>query len=408
MRSGARALVIVALALAGYPRPASAQIPEGPYVGAAGRLTIAGELAATASPEDTQTFFNYTDYEHDALRTVRGRLLGEWRFARQVALLGELRVENKDRIEAAALFVRWRPWARHEFDVQVGRIPPVVGAFARRAYGRDNLVIGLPLAYQYLTSLRPDALPRTADDVLRMRARGWQPSFPLGSHAIGPGTALVNAFRWATGAEARWRSGRVDVAGAVTRGAPAVPGVFDAKVGPAWSGRVAVNAATGLTIAVSGGRGPWIHHDALAAVPETLRGHNHQTLMGTDVEYGLGRLLVRGEWIRSAFELPAVGAPFVDSPVVASSGFVEAQYRWRPRWQSGIRVERLTFSDVRGASVAGGALTPWDAPVKRIEAVMGYRVARNLEVRAGWQHNWRKGGRVTTRGIPMMQILYWY
>jgi len=35
----------------------------------------------------------------------------------------------------------------------------VIGAFARQAYGRDNLVIGTPLAYQYLTSLRPDALP---------------------------------------------------------------------------------------------------------------------------------------------------------------------------------------------------------------------------------------------------------
>ena len=37
------------------------------------------------------------------------------------------------------------------------------GAFARRTYANDNPLIGYPLAYQYLTSLRPDAVPATAD-----------------------------------------------------------------------------------------------------------------------------------------------------------------------------------------------------------------------------------------------------
>jgi hypothetical protein len=408
MRSVARALVMTALAVAGWTRPAAAQFPEGPFVAAQGRLTVAGELSATASPEDTNTFFNYTDYEHDALRTVRGRLLGEWRFASRLSLLGELRVENSDSLEAAALFLRWRPWTRHEFDVQVGRIPPVVGAFARRAYGRDNLVIGLPLAYQYLTSLRPDALPDTADNLLRMRARGWLSHFQIGNTADGPGTPLFNAFRWATGAEARWRRGPVEFAGALTRGALATPEVFDNKLGPAWSGRVAVNAATGLTIGVSGARGPWIHRDVMAAVPGAQRGRDRQTLVGADAEYGLGRLLVRGEWIRSAFQMPAVAAPFIDSPLIASSGFVEARYRWLPRWQSAVRIERLGFGQIQGQSVAGGARTAWDAPVKRLEMIVGYRAGRNLELRGGWQHDWRRGGRVTTRGIPVMQVLYWY
>ena len=41
------------------------------------------------------------------------------------------------------------------------------GAFGRRGYqGVDNPLIGYPLAYQYLTSLRPDAAPATVADLL--------------------------------------------------------------------------------------------------------------------------------------------------------------------------------------------------------------------------------------------------
>ena len=49
----------------------------------------------------------------------------------------------------------------------MGRVPATFGAFSRNTYGTDNLLIGTPLAYQYLTSLRPDSLP---DDAKTERA----------------------------------------------------------------------------------------------------------------------------------------------------------------------------------------------------------------------------------------------
>ena len=115
--------------------------------------------------------------------------MGEWRVAQRFSILGEARSENGDGVEVPAFYGRWQPWARHDLTVQAGGIPPVIGAFPRRAYGRDNVVIGSPLAYQYLTSLRPDALPATVDDLLRMRGRGWQPSYPIGSTGGRPGCA---------------------------------------------------------------------------------------------------------------------------------------------------------------------------------------------------------------------------
>lgn len=138
------------------------------------RLAAGGEVTAILGPADKDAFFNYTDYDQNALRVARLRLFGEWRaVADRVSVVGELRTENGTDLDAPALYLRWRPAASTRLWIQAGRIPPVIGAFARRAYGRDNAVLGLPLIYQYLTSLRPDALPRTPDDLLRMRGRGW-------------------------------------------------------------------------------------------------------------------------------------------------------------------------------------------------------------------------------------------
>ena len=73
--------------------------------------------------------------------------------------------------------------------VQAGRIPPVIGAFPRRAYGRDNLSSASPLAYQYLDvaatrraarhGRRPaaHARARLAAHLSDRRARPWRPAF---------------------------------------------------------------------------------------------------------------------------------------------------------------------------------------------------------------------------------------
>src|SRR5213075_574688 len=93
-----------------------------------------------------------------------------------VAVLGDVRSENAfedgfhaERPRAYALYVRIRPWPSRAVDIQAGRVPPTFGAFSRRTYATDNFLIGYPLAYQYLTSLRADSLPADADELLRMQ-----------------------------------------------------------------------------------------------------------------------------------------------------------------------------------------------------------------------------------------------
>lgn len=397
-------IVIAAILLAA---PAAAQLPDRPISNASGTVTAGAEVSGTLSRRDDTAFFNYTDYENDALRMARLRLMGEWRPHAQLSFVGEARAGRNPRAEVAALFVRWSPVARWRLDLQAGRVPPVIGAFARRAYGRDNPLSGVPLAYQYLTSLRPDALPATVDDILRMRARGWRPSFPIGDDTLAPGIALVSAFHWDTGVTAHWSNDRVDLAASVTRGAPARPVTRETNRGLQWSGRAAVTAPSGLTLGVSGARGNWIDQAVLDLVPAATGVSTSQTVIGADAEFERGHWIIRGEVMHVTFGIPVAGSPSFTTPLSADSAFIEGRYRFLARWQVAVRADRLTFSDVRG-TLFGGASTSWDAPVKRLEGGVGFRLARTVEVRGGYQYNWRDGGRVRTLGTPTLQLLYWF
>lgn len=373
-----------------------------------GQLSFAGDATGTFSPADTNAFFNYSDYDENPLRSIQGRLIAQWTLTTSVSLLGELLAENGVGVDGAAWYMRWHPWANRQFDIQVGRIPPVIGLFARQPYARDNPLIDAPLAYQYLMSLRPDALPATADDLIRMRGRGWQPAFPVGSTTVATGIPIVSAFRWDTGGEVHWHAGRTDLAGAVTRGSMAVPAVgTDVNGGVTVSGRLAMDGPGGLTFGVSGARGPWIQSSTLALVPATLQNDNSQTLIGADFQFGWGRWLVRAEELRSVFTLPLDKATNPTTHLAVWSGYVEGRYRFLPQWQVAARVENLNFSSIAG-TLNGGLPISWEAPVERVSLDVDYRVDRQVEIRAGGQMNWRDGGRILKRAYPAVQLLFWF
>jgi hypothetical protein len=71
-------------------------------------------------------------------------------------------------------------------------------------------------------------------------------------------------------------------------------------------------------------------------------------------------------------------------------------------------VDRLTFSRIRGQRLFGGAPTPWDAPVQRVEAGGGVYLRRNLIARAVLQWNERDAGLVHKRTFVSGQLSYWF
>jgi hypothetical protein len=389
------------------PGAATAQVlPSEPVRLFDGRVSLGGEVAVTFGSKDDEAFFNYTDYETNALRMMRFALAGAWRPLQRVAFVGELRTEDFSHVDAFGAYIRVRPFPSIALDIQAGLIPPSFGAFSRRAYGTDQILIGYPLAYQYLTSLRPDAIPATPDDLLIMRGRGWQPTFPIGSQEEAPGVPLITAFRWDTGVQARWLTELVEVTGAITTGTLADPRFGDNNDGKQVSGRVALRPQTGLVIGASASRGSFLAEDVVGLLPAPARdGSYPQHAFGVDGEYSRDHWIVRAELVRSQWALPLL-APMETLEVSALGVWVEGRYRVTPRIFAAARVDHLGFSKITGSIWTSP--TTWDAPVDRVEWGGGFYLQRNLVARAVVQHNWRDGGRVHARTYVSGQLSYWF
>jgi hypothetical protein len=387
------------------PALAGAQtLPSQPVRLFGGRVVVTGEAVATAGAADHDAYFNYTAYERNALRMVRLGVAAAWQPFDRLAFVGEVRSENFDEPEAYAAYVRVRPWRRHAFDIQAGRIPPVFGAFGRRAYNSDRLLIGYPLAYQYLTSLRPEASPLIADDLLRMRARGWRSSFPLGESYAGPGVPLISAFQWDTGVQARLQTARTSLAASVTTGTLSNPRLSDDNGSRQVSARLEVRPLIGLVVGTSAAHGGWLAR----TVPTGDRGGDYtQTAAGADGEYSRDHWLLRAEVVWSRFRLPFALTPPEGAAVSALATWVEGRYRISPRWYAAARADRLGFSRLT-STLPGASAVPWEAPVVRLEAGGGYYIRRNVIARGALQWNDRDGGRVTTRAFFSAQVAYWF
>ncbi len=398
----ARSLLLLAVLIAAPPRGAGAQaLPEGPVQAFDGKVALGAEVIATGGNADDVAFFNYTDYEHNALRMFRMGVSGVYRPATWLSFVGELRSEDLESPTPYAAYVRVRPWRHRFFDIQAGRIPPVFGSFGRRQYETGNPVIGYPLAYQYLTSLRPDAIPATADDVLRMRSRGWRSSFPIGAALPGPGIPLISGFQWDTGVEMTWKAGMVELAGSVTNGTLSNPRFTDDNDGKQLAARVGVTPAVGLILGASAARGAWLSR---TVAPDSQPA---QESFGADAEYSRDHWIVRWELVWSRWGFPHPLLPSDTNTLDAVGTWVEGRYRVSPRIFLAGRADHLGFSTLYGATIGQSGL-PWDAPVRRVEGSIGYYVQRNVVVRTSVQGNWRDAGRDRNRTYLSGQLVYWF
>ena len=398
---------ITALALCEPARVGAQGLPSEPFVIADGRVVVSGDVSLTAScshasgaalcTEDTG-FFNYSDYNDSTIRMARIGLSAAVRLSRRLSVLGDVRSENARAPRPYSLYLRFKPFDGRNIDIQAGRIPSTFGAFPRRAYSTDNPLIGFPLAYQYLTSLRADSLPGNTEDLIRMRGRGWLSSFPIGNQAPAAGLPLADAFRLDTGVEVHGATERLDVAGSVTMGSLSNPRVGDDNRGKQVAGRVAVKPLPGLTAGVSASRAPYVASSAALAAQASANQFVQRGL-GADVEYSRDHYVMRLETVLSTYALPTI-----EPRLRAVATTIEGRYKVTPRLHVAARLEHLGFSDVVGTT----RTATWDAPVTQWETGVGYAVQRNTQVRVSFQHHSRDGGRVRQMTALAGQLLYWF
>ena len=388
-----------------FAAPASAQILPSEAISLAnGRVVFGGEVFVTMGEEDPG-WFNYTDYEYSALRNFRVSLATEVRPSPRVQVLAELRLDHGEHLSAYALFLRVRPWPERRFDIQVGRVPPTFGAFSRTVYAYDNLVIGQPLAYQYLMTLRTDAVPQTADDLLRWRGNGWQVGYSVGNPERRPGVPLFRSNLYDTGVQVHGIAGPVEWTGAITAGSLSDPLWSDNNGRPQAAGRATVQVGPALRLGASGARGAWLDGALDPELPSGSRAREYtQTAVAIDAEVSAGRWLGRAEWLRSSWRLPVLGTPAIVDPVAARSLIVEGRVRLWPGLSLAARGDAVWFDDLTGSA---GTLA-WEAPTHRVEGAVTYAFTRNITGKLAWQRNRRDGGRVRHDSLVAGQIVYWF
>lgn len=366
-------------------------------------LRIGGEFTGTVAPID-RGYFNDSDYGQNLLRQARLSLSVELAAGERFGLLAEARAENMENPRLYALYLRARPWAGKRFDLQAGLIPPVFGRFARAGYGADNPLIGDPLAYQYLTTLRANVLPPGVAELLRMRGNGWLVGYE-GYLTAESGLPMIAGRRWDTGIEARVGGESLQVAAALTQGTLSQPRVRDDNDGKQVSARVGWRPATGLILGASGAAGEYLDESARELLPEFARGRTfRQRALGADVEYAGGHWVLRSEAVWTGWDAAAASEPLLGETLTALAWYVEGKYVLLPGLHVAARYDRVHFGDVTGPD----GPVPWEAPVWRIETGLGFAVTRQVRLKGVYQHNERDGGFVRENDLIAVQGAIWF
>lgn len=372
--------VLVSLAAASPLLGAGSPAPGG------SRLLLAGRVEAGYGSDDPG-WFNYARASYTPQRLFRLALSAELRVLRRVAVLAELRSDNLERPDARALYVRWRAFERPGLDLQLGRVPPVTGTFARRYAGEGNPLIGTPLPYQYATTLHEERLPYGPGDLLQRRGFGGARSYADSYGAYtGVGLPLAEGDDWDTGLQARVAQGSLELALGVTRGSASDPVVRENNRGRQWSGRLQWRPLFGLVLGASFSRGAYLADLAGERYqPPLVAAGARQDLWAADAEYSAGHTQLRAEAMLSRWDAPTVRP---EKPLRGSGFLLEARQTLRPGFYAAARLEGVFFDELRSRQLTD----TWDARVLRVEAGLGYNLRRDLRLKASYQHNWRDGG----------------
>ena len=216
------------------PARAAAVVGGGPRDARRGRVgdvQLLGAGTPGTCAEDTG-FFNYSDYEHSTLRMLRIDLKATVQPRRRTSRSrrGPQR-EYRGRRSPSALHAASGPGRTRRSISRRGASRRPLAPLPADLRQPTTSLIGYPLAYQYLTSLRPDALPANADELLSdARARLAVELFGRQHHAR-RGVPLAGPSAGIPASQVHADDDLVDATASVTTGTLGNPLVADDNAG---------------------------------------------------------------------------------------------------------------------------------------------------------------------------------
>jgi hypothetical protein len=256
-------------------------------------------------------------------------------------------------------------------NARLGLAPSAVGSFGLRStYFNVNPLIGVPLAWHYRTNLSGSGTSTAAGLVGAPRAPG-------------PGVPLLYDSCWNIQWELLGEFGIFEYSVALSPGSLSSPVRSREVDGMTFMSRLGATLMPGLSLGVSIAEGPYLSpptpdddgNPPYPGNPEDFV----QGYFGLDLQFMRGPLAIFAEANASAWQTPLIA-----EDLEAASAFVEVRYDVATQWYLAGRVDGMGFSEV-DAGPANGGVAPWDQDVFRSEFAVGYRLSREILLKADWQ-----------------------
>lgn len=289
--------------------------------------------------------------------------------------------DNGAEVRLDEYYLRYTPLENAAISIQIGKFGTVVGNWVPRHYSWDNPFITAPLPYENLTGIWDSSAVDEVDTLFYWGHVGdyatsdysdkylrnpiiWGPSYATGAALLGS----IGKFDYAVEMKNTSLSSRPEAWDATQVG-------FD---NPTFSGRVGVRPNEMWNVGFSISAGPYLLPEAAPTVPIGRSiGDYKELVLAQDISFAWHHFQFWAEFYETRFEVPNVG----DADTF--SYYLEAKYKITPQLFAALRWNQQLYGTVPDE----GEWAQWGNDIWRIDAAIGYRFSKNVQVKAQYSYN---------------------
>ena len=281
--------------------------------------------------------------------------------AENVFALANFRVFDDENIWIDYAAIRMTNVTALDLNFQVGKFDMPFGNLGDRRFPEKNFLFGLPIIYEYRTSLPNQVVTQT--ELLNNRGRG-------------AGMRLIDVGVYDIGAMVFGEAGRLHYALAISNGTISSTNNRSLNTNNDFNKvlRLAYTPMMGVTIGVAGSMAAYLPNEGKPIPRGKSSGEYIQTIGEVDLEFARDRFIFYGQGVYSEWDVPL---DTKDEKLSVIGYTAEAKYTWIPRFYTAARVSGLRFSQLEIA----GVQRRWDYDMFEAEAGIGYFVDRNAVVK---------------------------
>ncbi|HEY0947029.1 MAG TPA: hypothetical protein VGD81_17235 [Opitutaceae bacterium] len=322
--------------------------------------------------------------ERDLLFNPRLLLFLDAQLGPRVYLFAQARIDRgfdpadhhlRLRLDEYAL--RYTPWDDGRLNLQFGQFATMIGNWAQRHLSWENPFIDAPLPYGNLTGIWDREAAFSVGTLL-----AWshvQPASGGADVAADKDQRLPILWgpAYGTGVAVSGVSGRFEYALELKNVAPgARPESWSATEvewrHPTVAGRVGWRPNVMWNLGLSASHGAYLHSEAGYELrPGTGLADYSETIVGHDLSFAWHHFQFWAEVYAARFEIPGLG------DFETAAYYLEAKYKFTPRFFGAVRWNQQFFSEVETAD----RRVPWSRDVWRIDVAPSYRLTAHMQMK---------------------------